>query len=241
MIFFLIPVYNEEANLSNLYRALSSYAGPEPVHYVFSDDGSTDRSGSLISELFSGKPFTLLGDGFNRGPGAAFNKGFDWIVEHASPSDTVVTLEADCTSDLGILPVMLTLKQCGYDLVLASVYAQGGGFDQTSFFRKFISASANFLFRFLFDVKVLTLSSFYRVYSIGLLQRIREKYGEYISESGFVCMLEILVKSIHCEAKIIEVPMQLHSSRRIGASKMKVLSTTLRYFRFLAKGTSPIK
>ncbi len=238
MIFFLIPVYNEAANLDNLHRALTSREDHPTIHYVFSDDGSTDRSREMIDKLFAGSTYTLLGDGVNRGPGAAFNTGFEWIVKNASPTDTVVTIEADCTSDLGILPVMLTLRTLGYDLVLASVYAQGGGFDKTSFFRKFISASANFLFRFLFNVKVLTLSSFYRVYSVQLLRRIQEKYAGFISESGFVCMLEILVRSIHCDARIIEVPMQLHSSRRIGPSKMKVFSTTLRYFRFLARGTS---
>ena len=155
------------------------------------------------------------------------------ILKNSQPQDIVITLEADCTSDLSILSTMLTLNRLGYDLVLSSVYAQGGGFDQTSFLRKFISATANFTFRFLFDVKVLTLSSFYRVYSVALLKRIQEKYKVIIRESGFVCMLEILVKAIHSNARIIEVPMQLHSSKRIGKSNMKIVKTTFQYFRFL--------
>ena len=236
MIFFLIPVYNEASNLNNLYRELTSWPNTEDVHYVFSDDGSTDYSTKLIAELFIDKTFTILGDGLNRGPGTAFNTGFEWILKNSSPHDKVVTLEADCTSDLSILNVMLTLHGLGYDLVLSSVYAQGGGFDKTSFLRKVISAVANFMFRFLFDVKVLTLSSFYRIYSVALLRRIQDRFGNIITEPGFVCMLEILVRSIHCDAKIIEVPMQLHSSKRIGPSNMKVLKTTLHYFRFLAKG-----
>lgn len=235
MIFFLIPVYNEASNLKNLYRELTSWQSKEDVHYVFSDDGSTDHSTKLIGELFIDRTFTILGDGLNRGPGAAFNAGFEWILKNSSPHDKVVTLEADCTSDLSILNVMLTLHGLGYDLVLSSVYAQGGGFEKTSILRKFISTVANFMFRFLFDVKVLTLSSFYRIYSVALLKRIQERFGNIITEPGFVCMLEILVRSIHCDAKIIEVPMQLHSSKRIGPSNMKVLKTTLHYFRFLGK------
>jgi dolichol-phosphate mannosyltransferase len=235
MIYFLIPVYNEAANLSNLHKELTAWIGSEPIHYVFSDDGSTDKSTELIRQLFAPNTFTILGDGKNYGPGVAFDKGFEWILHVASPDDKVVTLEADCTSDLGILNTMLTLSDHGYSLVLSSVYAQGGGFEKTSLMRKFISAVANFLFRFLFDVKVLTLSSFYRVYRVGLLKKIMGKYGSLISEPGFVCMLEILVRSIRCEAKIIEVPMQLHSSRRVGPSNMKVARTTLQYFRFLLK------
>lgn len=241
MIFFLIPIYNEVSNLENLLHELISWSSREDVHYVFSDDGSTDGSTKLIVKLFAGKPFTILGDGINRGPGSAFNTGFEWILENSSPRDNVVTLEADCTSDLSILPIMLTLNAAGYDLVLSSVYAQGGGFEQTSFVRKFISAVANFMFRFMFDVKVLTLSSFYRVYSISLLRRIREKFNVIITETGFVCMLEILIRAIHCDAKIIEVPMRLHSSKRVGQSNMKILNTTLHYFKFLAKGKSSEK
>ncbi len=236
MIFILIPVYNEGANLGNLHRELTTVQFEEEIHFVFSDDGSTDDSKKIISSLFEGKTFIILGDGINHGPGAAFNSGFEWILKNSQPQDIVITLEADCTSDLGILSVMLTLNRLGYDLVLSSVYSQGGGFDQTSFLRKFISATANFTFRFLFDVKVLTLSSFYRVYSVDLLRRIQEKYKAIILEPGFVCMLEILVKAIHSNARIIEVPMQLHSSKRVGKSNMKIVKTTFQYFRFLVKG-----
>jgi dolichol-phosphate mannosyltransferase len=234
MIFFLIPVYNEEKNILNLYNELSTLNLQEEVHFVFSDDGSTDDSLKLIKELFTPETFTLLGDGINRGPGAAFNTGFEWILQKSqSPKDVVVTLEADCTSDLSILPVMLMLNGVGYELVLASVYAQGGGFDKTSFIRKFLSAVANFIFRFLFNVQVLTLSSFYRAYTTGLLNRVKQRKDVLIKETGFICMLEILIHSLREGATVIEVPMKLHSSKRQGKSKMKVFKTTLHYFRFL--------
>jgi dolichol-phosphate mannosyltransferase len=236
MIFFLIPVFNEEKNIPNLYRELADFSLPEEAFFVFSDDGSTDQSKAIIEDLFKDNLFIILGDGINRGPGAAFNTGFEWILkESKSDSDCVVTLEADCTSDLSILPVMLMLNKMKYDLVLASVYAQGGGLEQTSFFRKFTSACANFLFRFLFNVQVLTLSSFYRVYSLSILQTIKKASPALIAETGFICMLEILVKCIKQGAEVIEVPMRLHSSKRQGQSKMKVFKTTLQYFRFLFK------
>ena len=235
MIYFLIPIYNEEGNIVNLHRELSSLKLDSEVFYVFSDDGSTDNSSSLIQSTFSSSQTIVLGVGFNRGPGAAFNAGFCWILtRQVNDNDIVITVEADCTSDLTILQTMLMLNKHGYDLVLASVYAQGGGFDQTSFIRKFISAVANFTYRFLFDVKVLTLSSFYRVYGVSLLRRIDQRYNhKIIEESGFVCMLEILTKSIWCNARIIEVPMELHSSKRVGKSKMKIVKTTFHYFRYL--------
>lgn len=235
MTYFLIPVFNEEANIVNLWQELNSLKIEGDVFYVFSDDGSSDQGLDLIKSQFAKTKFIILGDGQNRGPGAAFNAGFLWILDQKPvATDVIITMEADCTSDLSILPVMITLNSAGFDLVLASVYAQGGGFDKTSFIRKFVSAVANFLYRFLFDIKVLTLSSFYRVYKVSLLQKIHARFqGKVIEETGFVSMLEILTKAIWCNAKIIEVPMQLQSHKRKGQSKMKIVKTTMHYFQYL--------
>ena len=235
MIYILIPIFNEEGNVANLHRELSTILPNEEKMFVFSDDGSSDKTIELLKSHFSNTNFTILGDGVNRGPGYAFNTGFEWVLANSKniEKDLCITMEADCTSDIGILPHMLGINRMGYDLVLASVYAQGGGFDSTSFFRKFLSAVANLLFRFLFDLKVLTLSSFYRIYNVSLLEKIKKNNPVIISEYGFICMLEILVKAIKQDAKIIEVPMMLKSKNRVGKSKMKVFKTTMAYFRFL--------
>ena len=118
-------------------------------------------------------------------------------------------------------------------MVLASIYAQGGGFYKTTFSRRLISTIANLFFRFLFNVQVLTISSFYRVYSLTLLKKVKQQYDVLISENGFICMLEILLKSISCNAKIIEVPMTLNSNKRIGKSKMKIFRTIFEYLIFV--------
>lgn len=233
-VYFLIPVYNEKLNISNLHAELKNIIPAENRFFVFSDDGSVDGSRELLASQFEGLPHVVLGDGINRGPGHAFNAGFEWILKHSTDAaDKVVTMEADCTSDIGILPEMLSISRLNYDLVLASVYVQGGGFEKTTFLRKLISSFANLMYRFLFDIKVQTLSSFYRIYSVTLLQKISSQYGSIISESGFICMLEVLIKAVDNRARIIEVPMVLASSKRQGPSKMKVVRTSLQYFRFL--------
>jgi len=237
MLYFLIPIFNEEANLEllhkNLMVALPKY---QQKYYVFSDDGSKDNSVKTIQHLFANSNFIILGDGINHGPGYAFNTGFEWILKHSkNEDDKIITLEADNTSDINILPEMLTISELGYGLVLASVYAQGGRFDKTSFLRKFISSVANLFLRFFFNIKILTLSSFYRVYSIEIIKKIKEKNAIIINEKGFISMIEILIKSIHLNATIIEVPMTLYSQKRKGKSKMKLINTMISYLRFLIK------
>jgi glycosyltransferase involved in cell wall biosynthesis len=100
MIYFLIPTYNEEKNIPNLFAELQHLLPLEQKHFIFSDDGSSDQTISTIEQFF-GSSATVIGDGVNRGPGYAFNVGFEWILNHSSsPKDVVVTLEADCTSDV---------------------------------------------------------------------------------------------------------------------------------------------
>jgi len=71
-----------------------------------------------------------------------------------------------------------------------------------------------------------------------LLQQAKSRYGTLIVERGFICMLEVLIKLIRLEARVIEVPMVLASERRVGRSRMKLARTTLDYFRFLLRFNS---
>jgi len=236
-VYFLVPVFNEEPNLDTLARGLLNAVPGVKKKYVFSDDGSSDNSVAIINRLFAQHDHTVVGDGKNHGPGHAFNLGFEWMLaDSTSEDDRIVTLEADNTSDLSILPVMFTLSNMGFDLVLASAYAQGGGFEKTSFLRKLLSAVANIFLRSVFNIKVQTLSSFYRIYNVSLLRKIKKDNTNIIEERGFLCMIEVLLKSIRVNAKIIEVPMVVHSGKRKGKSKMKVIYTMLSYLRFLIRG-----
>lgn len=234
MICFLIPTYNEEANIPVLAGNLLNVLPEREKFFVFVDDCSTDGTIDIIEKSFPKDKLQIIRKEANGGPGDSFNIGFEWILSNKDKAtEGVVTVEADNTSDLKILPDMITISGLGYELVLASVYAQGGGFDKTSFFRKLISFFANMIFRSIFNIKVMTLSSFYRVYKIELLERIKKYYPVLIRERGFICMLEILLKSIRANASIIEVPMVLRSEMRKGRSKMKILKTSLSYMRFM--------
>ena len=236
MIYILIPVYNESKNIQNLFIEVKNILPEYEKLFVFSDDGSSDNSIEIINSEFSTIPHKIISDGINRGPGGAFNIGFEWILQNSNNAeDIVITMEADCTSDITLLPKMVSIHKAGFNLVLASVYAQGGGFDGTTLFRKFVSSIANLAFRFLFNIKVLTLSSFYRLYSIDLLRKIKKNNPTIISETGFICMVEILVKAIYQHATIIEVPMTLNSKKRSGSSKMKIFKTSIEYFKFFLK------
>lgn len=237
MIYFLVPVYNEVDNLEQLCVNLRNVLPDHEKYFVFSDDGSRDGSQQKIQQMLEKEKYVILGDGSNNGPGYAFNTGFEWILQNAHDieNDIIVTIEADNTSDLKILPIMIKNTEMGFDLVLASVYAQGGGFDKTSFFRRLTSLTANLILRFALDLKVLTLSSFYRVYKVSIIKKIKENNPVIIHETGFICMIEVLLKAVRSKGSVLEVPMVLNSLQRKGKSKMKVFKTMMSYLRFLVK------
>lgn len=234
MIYYLVPLYNEEANIPKLHAAFMKEREKYPIYFVFVDDCSSDSTVDLVRTTFGSDECTVLTKEQNVGPGHSFNMGFEWILERCDPTDSIVTLEGDGTSDLAILPAMLDLSvKHKYDLVLASVYAQGGGFEKTSFFRVLISFVANLTMRSIFGIKVLTLSSFYRIYRAEILAKIKAEKGHVVAQAGFICMLEALLNCIQQNASVIEVPMTLKSEERIGKSKMKVMKTSMDYLKFL--------
>jgi dolichol-phosphate mannosyltransferase len=236
MLYFVVPTYNEEMNIPELSDNLSNAMPDEGKFFIFIDDGSKDRTIEVINGSFPKDSVHIITKAENKGPGDSFNLGFEYLLgRDLSNTDLIVTIEADNTSDVKILERMILNARTGYDLVLASPYAQGGGFEDTTLFRKILSFAANTVLRFCFDVKVLTLSSFYRVYKPEILRVIKAKYGTIIEEPGFICMVEILIKAIRCKAEIIEVPMKLYSAKRKGKSKMKIFKTGRSYLKFLIK------
>jgi dolichol-phosphate mannosyltransferase len=173
----------------------------------------------------------------NLGPGAAFISGFRRVLTIARDTDPIVTLEADRTSDLQILPEMLRRFDTGAQVVLASVYHPGGGLENAPFHRRALSSGANYLLRHLFEMpNVRTFSSFYRIYQAGLLRKAMQLYGlRLIEEPGFASVVELLLRLHRMGARIEEVPMVLDSSRRIGSSRMRLGRTVTAYLRMMAR------
>lgn len=239
MIYFLVPVFNESPNIEGLAASLKAIACDQPKFFVLVDDCSSDDTIAQIHRHFGDSDYQVLDKASNRGPGHSFNLGFGWILRHGSPGDRIVTLEGDNTSDVSSLGDMLAISGLGYDLVLASVYAQGGSLGSTTVWRKTISFVANALLRSVFDIRVATLTSFYRVYGYELLGRIQAAYPEIIEEAGYISMTEVLIKAIRVGARIIEVPTRILSEQRAGQSKMKIVSTALSYLRFLQRDLRP--
>jgi dolichol-phosphate mannosyltransferase len=235
MIFFLIPVYNEEDNLKRLIHDTSQYmtdSGYNDFRFIFVNDGSSDLSLQILEEFQSSNSSTIVLSHFpNAGVRKTFLTGFKAFLKFAKKGDILITKEADNTSDNSILSVMIErILQDKADVVLASCYMPGGGLEKTNIVRKFMSFSANLLIKIRFNLWNLhTFSSFYRAFSYSCLRRAFESSDSIMSHDGFTCVVEMLIKLKILNFKIVEVPMTLRSSERVGQSKMPILKTIKGY------------
>ena len=114
-ISIIIPVYNEEESLAELYRQIS--AVPETsgsdAEILFVDDGSTDGSWRVIESL-SAADRRVRGIRFRRnfGKAAALDAGF-----HAARGKIVFSMDADLQDDPAEIPDFLTKLDGGLDVV----------------------------------------------------------------------------------------------------------------------------
>lgn len=111
----LVPVYNEAESLNELHRTLLETLEPMGLDFeiIFVDDGSTDGSDRLMSEIHEkdGRVKAII---FRRnfGKSAALAVGFD-----AASGDAIVTMDADLQDDPREIPNLLGKLLEGYDLV----------------------------------------------------------------------------------------------------------------------------
>ncbi|ADO54362.1 glycosyltransferase [Paenibacillus jamilae] len=120
----VIPMYNEEAVITETYRRLKQVMGSmgEPYELIFVNDGSSDRSVQLIKE-FSLRDDTIVLIDFSRNFGhqLAITAGMDYAVGEA-----VVVIDADLQDPPELIVEMANKWKEGYEVVYAKRLKRNG-------------------------------------------------------------------------------------------------------------------
>ncbi|GAB2459374.1 putative glycosyltransferase YkcC [Hymenobacter qilianensis] len=120
----IVPIYNEESNIEALYKRLRSVIDPMAVQYefIFINDGSRDRSLTLIHDLTASDPQVRYID-FSRNFGhqIAVTAGLDLAAGAA-----VVIIDADLQDPPELIPKLYQKLQEGYEVVYAKRRSRKG-------------------------------------------------------------------------------------------------------------------
>jgi glycosyltransferase involved in cell wall biosynthesis len=111
----VIPCYNEQDSLPELFERLEAVMAEAKVdyEYIFVDDGSTDRTIAVLRDLRQRSPRVgVISFRRNYGKSAALNEGF-----RAATGDLIVTIDADLQDDPAEIPSLLKRIHGGADLV----------------------------------------------------------------------------------------------------------------------------
>jgi dolichol-phosphate mannosyltransferase len=235
----MLPAFNEQAAIATLVEKI--YVASEKCDYqleiVVVDDASQDNTAQIVSQLSFNGPVNLLQHQVNQGLAGAMRTGFNYILENGHVGDVIVSLDADDTQPPASIPKMLTMLAEGYDVVIASRYQNGSRTIGVPANRLAMTWFAKWLFKIITPIPgVWDYTCGFRSYRFAALKKTSDHYGDqFVSEKGFSCMVDFLLKMRRFNFVMGEIPMLLRYDQKEGASKMKVAKTAGQTLKLLLK------
>lgn len=228
-ITIVLPAYNEERDLPALLpRIRATLTGWADYRILVVDDASEDATPEVVRAFARTMPVTLIQHARNGGLGAAIRTG----LKAASRFDgVVITLDADNSQGPELIPAMIAQIEAGADLVIASRFRPGSAEIGVPRLRLLLSHGASWFLRIVVGYRgVRDYSCGYRAYRATTLRQLIATYGDnFLRETGFSCMLELLFNFRRIGARVSEVPLVLRYDLKEGDSKMRIGRTLWRY------------
>jgi len=238
-VIVVLPAYNEEQGLPSLLAKIqrTCLALPRKYEVLLVDDASTDGTSHVGKEAALEMPLTVLQHEKNQGLAGAIRTGLTEAVKRSSPGDVIITMDSDDTHEPGTINRLLQMIEDGYDVAIASRYQEGSRVMGVPAHRLLMTWFARRLFKVLMPIEgVRDYTCGYRAYRHAPLAKTMEFYGpHFVSEKGFSCMVDVLLKMRRFGFAMGEVPMLLRYDQKQGPSKMQVSRTVWQTMTLLLK------
>ena len=167
-ISFVVPIYNEEKNVNELYRRLKHVAVKDFKDFkseiIFIDDGSTDRSLELLEKLYNqDADIQIIQFSRNFGHHIAITAGLDM-----ADGDLVVMMDGDLQDRPEEILKLYNKLQEGYDVVYADrMNTRSGLINRTT------SWLFNTMIKKLIDEPIVINSTIFRIMTRQVVESIK--------------------------------------------------------------------
>lgn len=194
-ISFVVPIYNEEENIAELYRRLKQAAVNDFRNFeheiIFVDDGSRDQSFELLENLHA-KDRNIKAIQFSRNFGhhIAITAGLDMAA-----GDFVVMMDGDLQDQPEEILKLYNKLQEGYDVVYAERINKKSGL-----VNRVLSNLFNMMIRKLIDEPIVINSTIFRIMTKQALESVnllRERNRYLIGIIGWVGFKHAVQKVEH--------------------------------------------
>ena len=222
----VIPAKDEEAcivaTVEHLHLELNLNKVPHEIIVV--DDGSSDRTWTILQELGSRNPAVraLHSEG-PYGFGRAVIKGID-----AAAGDAVVIMMADESDDCSDVVRYWKLLNEGWDCVFGSRFMKGGGLIDYPWLKLRINRLANLFVRLLFKITLNDTTNAFKAYRKTTLDGCRPFLSPH-----FNLTVELPLKAIVRGYSWTVIPITWRN-RRSGQAKLKIKEMGSRYLFIVA-------
>jgi glycosyltransferase involved in cell wall biosynthesis len=138
----VIPTFNEAEVLAESIALLGRYVDLMAIELVLVDDGSSDATAAIATEIVAGLPRAhLVALPVNRGKGAALRAGIA-----VTSGDAVLFMDADMSTSLDVIDIVIG-KLMTADVVIGSRAVSGSVVERSSALRVAMGRSFNAVMR----------------------------------------------------------------------------------------------
>ena len=201
-LYIVIPVLNEEKNLSDCGEKVINYCNLYLSSWdfgvVIADNGSTDRTGEIgkcLVQMYSAVSYIRLEQ---RGRGRALKQA--WSI---SDADVVSYMDVDLSTDIRVLAAavkQVVSNNC--DICIGSRLLSDSKVRNRSLRRGFISRSYSLMFRLLFLVSFKDAQCGFKV----MLKSSLDNVLPHVEDPGRLLDTDLLILSEKSQYKICEIP-----------------------------------
>lgn len=174
VLYIVIPAYNEEVNIkrciNDWYPIVEKHSGGGNSRLIIIDDGSKDKTFSIMQEYAKEKPLFQPLTKKNGGHGHTVLYGYRYAIE--KQADYIFQTDSDGQTNPEEFEQFWKMRGA-YDAILGNRVERGDGKD-----RKFVENTVCLLLRIIFGVKVKDANAPFRLMKASLVDKYIRKLPE---------------------------------------------------------------